>query len=133
MLQLVLNCASQTCAPIAAAMHRAASEMLKSLARAEQSMLKLKASSSSNSTASSAAAADSDGAKIRRALDFDVRTLCRSVRAVCFRAYATGSGSNSGLNNAPAENEGESSAADVATSVLGELLALLVAADAKDS
>ncbi len=122
-------------------MHRAASEMLKSLARAEQSMLKLKASSSasSSSSTSSSAAADSDGAKIRRALDFDVRALCRSVRAVCFRAYATapvgsGSGSDSGLNKARAEIEDESSsAADVATSVLGELLALLVAADGKDS
>ena len=65
-----------------------------------------------------------------------MRALCRSVRAVCFRAYAaTGANSRSGLTEAQQqdESEGESVAADVATGVLGELLALLVAADAKDS
>ncbi len=58
-----------------------------------------------------------------------MRALCRSVRAICFRAYAA-TGAKAQQQD---ESEGESAAADVATGVLGELLALLVAADAKDS
>jgi hypothetical protein len=97
------------CGPIASLMQKTASELLKSLEKSEQSMRKLRGAQATD--------ANSDGAKIRRQVDLDVRALCRCVRVFCVQAHSN--------TTAADQSEAVLDGADVATELLNDLLSML--------